>query len=225
MSKVIAKDFFIIDTATGYLRQRTDLEARYPTLLCKFRVAVGSNLIQLGSNLSHYLHTTAPTATPPLQDDGLWPILETQMSVFIRFFDSPKNLGLWIRNTLFEPQAITEFSPTKWDIFWYIPLPPAAHIVWFRTIHKKIPTKRLLHYLVPDTHPSSACIHCHHPEDILKHFIYEYQFSSVTVSSFHFGLWGIQTNKISYSLFGISVVRDRLCSTWIMKSSLGIGFR
>ncbi|KAI7901397.1 uncharacterized protein BX663DRAFT_562305 [Cokeromyces recurvatus] len=33
MSKVIAKDFFIIDLGTGLLRQHTDCETRYPRLL------------------------------------------------------------------------------------------------------------------------------------------------------------------------------------------------
>ncbi|KAI7901396.1 uncharacterized protein BX663DRAFT_437249, partial [Cokeromyces recurvatus] len=43
----------------------------------------------------------------------------------------------------------------------------------FRTVHGKIPTKRLLNYLIPDTYPSPAFIHCHHSGDTFKHLIYE----------------------------------------------------
>ncbi|KAI7897995.1 uncharacterized protein BX663DRAFT_546720 [Cokeromyces recurvatus] len=171
MSKVRAKDFFIIDLETGLLRQRTDRETRYPRLLHKFRVAVGSNSVRLLYNFSRHMHFVLPA--PDLPDAGLFPIVETQMPFFIRLFESPKHLGILIRDTLFPPQATTKLSPSQWNKFWRTSLPPAAHTVWFRTIHDKIPTKSLLNHLIPDTHPSPECTHCHHPEDNLRHFIYE----------------------------------------------------
>ncbi|KAI7901292.1 uncharacterized protein BX663DRAFT_487472 [Cokeromyces recurvatus] len=121
ISKVIVKDFFIIDLETGLLRQRTD---RYSVNFVSLLARITFDFLH---NFFRYMNVVLPA--PNLQDADLFPIVETQMPFFIRLFESPKHLGFLIHDTLFPPQAATKLSPSHWNKLWRTSLPPAAHTV------------------------------------------------------------------------------------------------
>jgi hypothetical protein len=54
----------------------------------------------------------------------------------------------------------TTLLPAQWKRFWSIPIPLPARTVWYRCIHKKLPTKQRLHQLIPTTHQSPLCTVC-----------------------------------------------------------------
>ncbi|KAI8645761.1 hypothetical protein BD408DRAFT_326733, partial [Parasitella parasitica] len=64
-------------------------------------------------------------------------------------------------------------QPFQWKWVWKIPMPLSARTVWYRSIHGKIPSRSLLHRLMPQTHTSSHCTLCLDPavED-LQHLFF-----------------------------------------------------
>jgi hypothetical protein len=64
-------------------------------------------------------------------------------------------------------------SPSQWRLFWKLPILLQSRTVWYRLIHRKIPSKSILHYFIPTTHPSPSCALCstQNPEDI-QHFFF-----------------------------------------------------
>ncbi|KAI7898947.1 uncharacterized protein BX663DRAFT_442096 [Cokeromyces recurvatus] len=75
-------------------------------------------------------------------------------------FDSPKQLAKHLRRSIFPQKSSIILSTPRWRIFWSVLLPPSSYTVWFRAIHRKLPTKKLLHFLLLNLHDSSRCIHC-----------------------------------------------------------------
>ncbi|KAG2206722.1 hypothetical protein INT47_003664 [Mucor saturninus] len=55
VSKILVRDFFIVDPNTHILRQRSDRETKFPTLLRKFRVTIANGCIRSTSNLGRLL--------------------------------------------------------------------------------------------------------------------------------------------------------------------------
>ncbi|KAG2202154.1 hypothetical protein INT47_008126 [Mucor saturninus] len=109
MSKTLVRDFFIVDPNTHILRQRSDRETRFPTLLRKFRVAIANGYIQHTGNFSRPLGTIIEF----IGAIDLRPLLVTQMSTYILAFDKPKQLGVILRDTFFPPKPTTIFSIGK----------------------------------------------------------------------------------------------------------------
>ncbi|KAK4521393.1 uncharacterized protein ATC70_012008 [Mucor velutinosus] len=64
-------------------------------------------------------------------------------------------------------------SPSQWRLFWKLPILLQSRTVWYRLIHRKIPSKSILHHFIPTTHPSPSCPLCltQSPEDI-QHFFF-----------------------------------------------------
>lgn len=72
------------------------------------------------------------------------------------------------------PPNISPLSDKQWRQFWSFKIPLQARTIWYRYIHKKIPTKEILHHLIPNTHPSPHCTICTHPTpETLQHFLFE----------------------------------------------------
>ncbi|KAG2193455.1 hypothetical protein INT47_004677 [Mucor saturninus] len=169
MSKILVRDFFVVDPNTHIFRQRSDRKTRFPTLLRKFRVATASGCIQSTSNFGRLLGSQIESTG----SIDLRPLLESQMSTFILAFDNPKQLAVLLRDSLFPPKPTTTFSIGKWKNFWGLPISPSILTIWYRAIHHKLPNKSLLHSIIPDSFPTAGCIHCPQTEDTLHHFLYD----------------------------------------------------
>ncbi|CEP12431.1 hypothetical protein, partial, partial [Parasitella parasitica] len=68
---------------------------------------------------------------------------------------------------------ISPLSSSQWRLFWKIPILLQSRTVWYRLLHRKIPSKSNLHHLIPNTHPSPQCPLCSSQgiEDI-QHFFF-----------------------------------------------------
>lgn len=68
------------------------------------------------------------------------------------------------------------FNPTltvnQWKSFWRLPIHHAARNVWFRAIHRKLPTRSLLHSLIPTHYPNPQCPHCLETDESFDHFLF-----------------------------------------------------
>ncbi|KAK4518398.1 uncharacterized protein ATC70_008615 [Mucor velutinosus] len=64
-------------------------------------------------------------------------------------------------------------SPSQWRLFWKLSIFLQSRTVWYRLIHRKIPSKSILHHFIPTTHPSPSCPLCltQSPEDV-QHFFF-----------------------------------------------------
>ncbi|CEP10556.1 hypothetical protein [Parasitella parasitica] len=62
---------------------------------------------------------------------------------------------------------------TKWSRLWSLVIPLSSRTVWYRALHLKIPTKSLLHRLMPQQHSSPLCTLCSgQVEEDLHHFLF-----------------------------------------------------
>ncbi len=70
--------------------------------------------------------------------------------------------------------AISPLSASNWRRFWSFSIPLHARTVWFRAIHNKIPTRQLLHVIMPSIVDSSLCSIClfSNTEDTVSHFLF-----------------------------------------------------
>ena len=65
-------------------------------------------------------------------------------------------------------------SASAWRKFWLYSIPLHARTVWFRAIHNKIPSRQLLHNIMPSVVDSSICSICSSStaEDTVSHFLF-----------------------------------------------------
>ncbi|KAF1797749.1 hypothetical protein V8B55DRAFT_1345902 [Mucor lusitanicus] len=68
---------------------------------------------------------------------------------------------------------ISPLSSSQWRLFWQLPILLQSRTVWYRLLHRKIPSKSILHHLIPNNHPSPQCPLCSSQgiEDI-QHFFF-----------------------------------------------------
>ena len=68
------------------------------------------------------------------------------------------------------------FHPTltsnQWKTFWRLPILHSARNVWFRAIHRKLPTRSLLHSLMPTQFLTPQCPHCLEADESFDHFLF-----------------------------------------------------
>lgn len=69
--------------------------------------------------------------------------------------------------------ANPSLPPHQWRSFWSASIPTSARTVWYRAIHQKIPTRSLLHTLIPQDHPSPDCTICSSSStETISHFLF-----------------------------------------------------
>ena len=64
---------------------------------------------------------------------------------------------------------------SKWRYFWKIPMPLHARTVWYRAIYDKIPTRSILHSLMPTIVDSNLCAVCLSSTEVVdsrRHFLW-----------------------------------------------------
>ncbi|KAG1112999.1 hypothetical protein G6F40_006210 [Rhizopus arrhizus] len=73
------------------------------------------------------------------------------------------------------PPDLVVLPPNKWKFFWRLQIPFKARTVWYRLIHKKLPTKQILNRYILPLHPTPNCQICPAESPTLEciaHFAY-----------------------------------------------------
>ena len=63
-----------------------------------------------------------------------------------------------------------DITAAQWTKFWSLPMFSSARNLWFRAVHRNLPTSQRLHELIPEYRATNICQLCHITIDNPSHF-------------------------------------------------------
>ncbi|KAG0812545.1 hypothetical protein G6F18_006385 [Rhizopus arrhizus] len=180
--KLIGHDLFIFEPNTQTIRYRLPTETiRFRNTTITVLTLLKTKQLLLQNFLIVHLFV-APriaqsTGSPPLIDLSSCitslistsddPIVQTRFQHLSPA--SPQYYKSLIPQKL--PPDLVVLPPTKWKFFWRLQIPFKARTVWYRLIHKKLPTKQILNRYILPLHPTLNCQICPAESVLLNHLL------------------------------------------------------
>jgi hypothetical protein len=193
LKKLLVQDVFvfIIETQTLRLRESRSEFFRHPTLSYFAAQLIRSHQFLLQPFF--YNQCLLSTRMIPSAENNLFKInlqsfcnrivthhLPSQSTASLRSYRSKAAIPIfsnrYYKSLLPILQSTTSsLLPKHWKQFWRLDIPLQARTVWYRCIHNKIPTKKLLHHILPSIHPTPHCPVCSSlTTDGKCHFLFSY---------------------------------------------------
>ena len=165
LRNLLAVDIFRYDPLCQkiVLRERTSGFHRYRNL-CMLAVSFISNgqMVLLPFFRVHMDHLTPFSSVRFPQDQfDLQPFCSAIISATdTSTMQNTLNSIRYYKSLLPSMPASSSIPASKWRRFWRIPMPLSARTVWYRAIHRKIPSRSLLNAIMPTIVDSSECAIC-----------------------------------------------------------------
>ena len=163
------------------IRSRARL-IRYPTLCKRLHKLVSTNVVKF---MDFFVRAFIPPQYAGLGSHPFTPVSDHRLFDLNPFLsclllDLPSSVSLLTQSlyrgmclpTTAAPSSLPSLPATTWKSFWQIPLSHHSRTVWFRTIHGKIPCRKIMNAWLQTKFPSPACPLCHYPVEDFDHFVF-----------------------------------------------------
>jgi len=176
--QLLVSDVFLFDTESQVLRVRSSFRhvSRHPTISKSVALLIRSHQIRFKPFFLQQCElaprpTLSTDASPSLKPFCLRIIAPPHLARSSGSSSTSRQHGRLPLNsiryfkkiTTVDPAPLTSaltLRPHQWRLLWSTSIPLTARTVWFRSIHRKLPTKSILHHFIPQDHPSPHCTVC-----------------------------------------------------------------